>query len=74
MSDADETIGAASTTPRHSLGSTGLLSYSSGSSVSPSSNSSGSAKSAVNECLGAWLNYLQVMHSCEIEGPWIRLN
>lgn len=34
----------------------------SSSSISPSTSSSshGSAKSAVSECLGAWLNYLQV--------------
>lgn len=56
MSDPDEQIGII----RHSHGSTGLLSmHSSGSSMSPSSSSSNSAKS-VNECLGAWLNYLQV--------------
>ena len=48
---------------RSSLGS-GALSYSS-SSISPSTSSSGShgsAKSAVSECLGAWLNYLQVKY------------
>lgn len=60
MSDPDDLTGIASNTPRHSLGSIGILSYSSGSSISPSSSSSNSAKSAVNECLGAWLNYLQV--------------
>lgn len=60
MSETDDLIGAASNTPRHSVGSIGILSYSSGSSISPSSSSSNSAKSAVNECLGAWLNYLQV--------------
>lgn len=35
----------------------------SSSSISPSTSSSGShgsAKTAVSECLGAWLNYLQV--------------
>ncbi|XP_055703709.1 uncharacterized protein LOC129802140 isoform X1 [Phlebotomus papatasi] len=52
-------------TPRSSLGSGAALSYSSGSSISPSSSSSsqGSAKSAVSECLGAWLNYLQIMNN-----------
>lgn len=60
MSEPDDLIGIASNTPRHSVGSIGILSYSSGSSISPSSSSSNSAKSAVNECLGAWLNYLQV--------------
>lgn len=63
MSDPDDLTGIASNTPRHSLGSIGILSYSSGSSISPSSSSSNSAKSAVNECLGAWLNYLQVCKS-----------
>lgn len=63
MSEPDDLIGAASNTPRHSVGSIGILSYSSGSSISPSSSSSNSAKSAVNECLGAWLNYLQVNQS-----------
>ncbi|XP_031622247.1 uncharacterized protein LOC116340129 [Contarinia nasturtii] len=63
MSDPDDLIGVASNTPRHSLGSIGILSYSSGSSISPSSSSSNSAKSAVNECLGAWLNYLQILNN-----------
>lgn len=65
MSDQDEAALAAHppVTPRSSLGS-GALSYSSGSSISPSTSSSssqGSAKTAVSECLGAWLNYLQVL-------------
>lgn len=65
MSDQDDPppIIHPSITPRSSLGS-GALSFSS-SSISPSTSSSGShgsAKSAVNECLGAWLNYLQVIY------------
>lgn len=63
MSDQDDIACIhPSITPRSSLGS-GAISYSSGSSISPSTSSSGcshSAKSAVSECLGAWLNYLQV--------------
>ncbi|KAG4078538.1 hypothetical protein HA402_009250 [Bradysia odoriphaga] len=37
----------------------------SSSSISPSTSSSshGSAKTAVSECLGAWLNYLQILNS-----------
>ncbi|XP_058119000.1 uncharacterized protein LOC131289434 isoform X2 [Anopheles ziemanni] len=79
MSDQDDPLSAAcqqqqqqqqqqqlpvQTTPRSSLGS-GALSYSN-SSISPSTSSSssqGSAKSAVSECLGAWLNYLQIMNN-----------
>ncbi|GAB0100393.1 uncharacterized protein DMENIID0001_164260 [Sergentomyia squamirostris] len=55
----------ATVTPRSSLGSGAALSFSSGSSISPSSSSSsqGSAKSAVSECLGAWLNYLQILNN-----------
>ena len=65
MSDQDEM--QPQVTPRSSLGS-GVLSYSS-SSISPSTTSSsttgsqGSAKTAVSECLGAWLNYLQIMNN-----------
>lgn len=61
MSEQDDPTGQLLATPRNSLDSAGVLSLSSGSSISPSSNSSGSTKSAVNECLGAWLNYLQVL-------------
>ncbi|XP_052862850.1 uncharacterized protein LOC128269432 [Anopheles cruzii] len=65
MSDQDDPLlGQPQTTPRSSLGS-GALSYSN-SSISPSTSSSGSqgsAKSAVSECLGAWLNYLQIMNN-----------
>lgn len=52
-------------TPRSSLGSGAGLSYSSGSSISPSTstNSSNSAKVAVSECLGAWLNYLNSLNT-----------
>lgn len=61
MSDHDDpTI-----TPRNSLGSV-ALSYSSGSSTSSSSGLQGSAKAAVSECLGAWLNYLQVNLSFQL--------
>lgn len=50
-----------SMTPRSSLGSAHLSSYSSGSSTSHSSGSStNSSKTALSECLGAWFNYLQV--------------
>lgn len=68
MSDQDDLACIhPSITPRSSLGSAaGTISYSSGSSISPSTSSSGShgsAKSAVSECLGAWLNYLQVHKS-----------
>lgn len=64
MSEQDEAgSGQPQVTPRSSLGS-GALSYSSSSiSPSPSSSGSNSAKSAVSECLGAWLNYLQIMNS-----------
>lgn len=64
MSDQDDPLAQNQTTPRSSLGS-GVLSYSN-SSISPSTSSSssqGSAKSAVSECLGAWLNYLQIMNN-----------
>ncbi|XP_055385867.1 uncharacterized protein LOC129614935 isoform X2 [Condylostylus longicornis] len=68
MSDLDESAGqhqaiGIGVTPRSSLGS-GI--YSSGSSISPSTSSSssqGSAKTAVSDCLGAWLNYLQVLNN-----------
>ncbi|EAT45226.1 AAEL003460-PA, partial [Aedes aegypti] len=64
----------------------GVLSYSN-SSISPSTSSSssqGSAKSAVSECLGAWLNYLQIMNNLCAAGyrlaqtiaalePWLTL-
>lgn len=66
MSDQDDAgVQHPPITPRSSLGS-GALSYSSGSSISPSTSSSssqGSAKAAVSECLGAWLNYLQVLNN-----------
>ncbi|XP_050094473.1 uncharacterized protein LOC126577105 [Anopheles aquasalis] len=67
MSDQDDPLAGGqpqTQTPRSSLGS-GALSYSN-SSISPSTSSSGSqgsAKSAVSECLGAWLNYLQIMNN-----------
>lgn len=73
MSDPDDITGIASTTPRHSVGSIGVLSYSSGSSVSPSNVSTNSAKSAINECLGAWLNYLQVRVQCNQTNFWNKL-
>lgn len=65
MSDPDENPPQPIITPRSSLGS-GALSCSSGSSISPSTSSStasNSAKTAVSECLGAWLNYLQVLNN-----------
>ncbi|XP_055908530.1 uncharacterized protein LOC129943248 [Eupeodes corollae] len=65
MSDPDENPPHPTITPRSSLGS-GALSCSSGSSISPSTSSStasNSAKTAVSECLGAWLNYLQVLNN-----------
>lgn len=65
MSDPDENPPHPIITPRSSLGS-GALSCSSGSSISPSTSSStasNSAKTAVSECLGAWLNYLQVLNN-----------
>ncbi|XP_019563085.1 uncharacterized protein LOC109431320 [Aedes albopictus] len=69
MSDQDDPLAQPQTTPRSSLGS-GVLSYSN-SSISPSTSSSssqGSAKSAVSECLGAWLNYLQIMNNLCVAG------
>lgn len=54
-------------TPRGSLGSNALSYNNSSSSISPSTSSSGgshgSAKTAVSECLGAWLNYLQILNN-----------
>jgi hypothetical protein len=76
MSDQDETnqIQAPSNhTPRSSLGSNrDPLSYSS-SSISPSTSSSGgshqnSGKSAVSDCLGSWLNYLQNLNNLSASG------
>lgn len=61
MSDQDDPLPTIhpSHTPRSSLGS-GALSSTSISPSNSSSGSHGSAKTAVSECLGAWLNYLQV--------------
>lgn len=46
--------------------------FSSGSSISPSTSSTasstGSAKSAVSECLGAWLSYLQLLNNLVASG------
>lgn len=52
----------ANATPRNSLGS-GILSYGSGSSLSPTASSSSSNSSitmAVNECMAAWTTHINV--------------
>lgn len=58
MSEPDDAVASAQS--RHSIGSLGV-SFSSTSSASPSGSNANPAKTAVNECLGAWLNYLQVI-------------
>lgn len=57
MSDSDDIVASAQS--RHSIGSLGV-SFSSASSASPSNSNTNPAKTAISDCLNAWLNYLQV--------------